>query len=210
MTSTMRFEKWERPDTLASVNFNDVAVKNGVGLVPIVPTSVTLSGGTQTTSSTGLVTFSNSNMIQLDGVFTSDFENYRIFFRYNQASAHDTVYKLCSGGAVESMTYLWTGNYAHQSGTNGAWVASTQQYLPAGYGGAASANQSHAMDVFSPANPTWATKFHVQNHTWNTYWAHGVYGAFGETIKASDGIRYYSSSGVNLNGGIIQVFGYNS
>jgi hypothetical protein len=48
------------------------------GLVPAVPTSLAVSGGSATVSASGLVTFTGVSGVSLNGVFTSAYKNYRL------------------------------------------------------------------------------------------------------------------------------------
>jgi hypothetical protein len=48
------------------------------GLVPIIPTSVTIGSGSSSTNSSGAVTFSGASTVSLNGVFSSAYKNYQI------------------------------------------------------------------------------------------------------------------------------------
>lgn len=77
MTATVRFDKWENTASTKSVTMDQIA--GGSGLVPIVPTSVTVSSGTGSyDSATGLVTFSGAGTVTVNGVFNSTFTNYKV------------------------------------------------------------------------------------------------------------------------------------
>jgi hypothetical protein len=48
------------------------------GLVPIVPTSISVASGSGSVAADGTVTFSGSTDVRLEGVFSSTYKNYRI------------------------------------------------------------------------------------------------------------------------------------
>ena len=54
------------------------SVNNAIGLVPIVPASVSVGSGTASVSSLGLVTFSGCSTVTVNGVFSSSYSNYRV------------------------------------------------------------------------------------------------------------------------------------
>lgn len=71
------------------------------GLVPIVPSSITVSGGTATVNSTGAVTLgSGITSISLNGVFTSTYNQYRIVLDLKTS---------VSGGASTRFRFRKTG-----------------------------------------------------------------------------------------------------
>lgn len=75
--------------TAASLNSNlSFAAKSG-GLVSVAPTSVGKTGAssTATASTNGQVTFGLCETLLLNGVFTSDYANYRIIFQDSAARA---------------------------------------------------------------------------------------------------------------------------
>jgi hypothetical protein len=57
------------------------------GLVPIIPTGIANSAGSASyNSTTGLVTFSSTPTISLNGVFTSAYKNYRVEVNFSSTS----------------------------------------------------------------------------------------------------------------------------
>lgn len=65
-----RFNALDTPDPFAL----------GPGMVLIKPTSISNSGGTATLGTNGQVTFSGALTVSLNGIFTSDFDNYMLSF----------------------------------------------------------------------------------------------------------------------------------
>lgn len=56
------------------------------GLVPIVPSSVTVGSGSATTSANGQVAFTGASSVSLNGVFSATYDNYRIILSPDAAS----------------------------------------------------------------------------------------------------------------------------
>lgn len=52
--------------------------QRNIGLVPIVPPTINVSGGTATANSLGLITFTGVTSISLNNVFSADYKNYRM------------------------------------------------------------------------------------------------------------------------------------
>lgn len=65
---------------------------NKSGLVPIVPASVAVSSGSASVSSTGAVTFSGVNTLDILGVFSSTYRNYRLVAQTSTTSSSEWQY----------------------------------------------------------------------------------------------------------------------
>lgn len=78
------------------------------GMIPIVPTGVSGTGVSRNTT-TGLVTFTNSPSVSLDGCFTSAFRNYRVLVDITSA-ANIAGMRMRASGADNS-----TSNYDRQT-----------------------------------------------------------------------------------------------
>jgi hypothetical protein len=60
------------------------------GLRMVVPTSVTVGSGSGSVNAAGLVTFSGASSVQLNGVFTSTYDNYKVLLNVNSISSTGT------------------------------------------------------------------------------------------------------------------------
>ncbi len=79
------------------------------GLVPIVPTSVTVGGGTATVGANGQVTFTSATTsLSLNGVFSSAYNNYRIVYRSTYATDGALQARLRISGTDTSTNYTRT------------------------------------------------------------------------------------------------------
>ena len=76
------------------------------GLVAIVPSSVTLGGGSSTTSTNGMVTFTTATTsVLLNGVFSSTYNSYRIICASTtDISTHSITARLSVGGTPSTAT----------------------------------------------------------------------------------------------------------
>jgi len=102
------------------------------GLVPLKPTTATFVGGTGSVSAIGRVSFSAVTDIQLDGIFTSNFTNYKLIYTGVKTAATgdaNVFIRFASGGTVSTTNY--NGGWTHfgQGETNLQSVSSTS-YLP--------------------------------------------------------------------------------
>ena len=94
--------------------------KNGLYL--ITPTSIAYTGTSASISANGSVSFSAISSLTLNGVFTSDYDNYMIVWRGTSASAGDIEMRLSAGGSADSGS-----NYAWQFlSANGTTVSGTR------------------------------------------------------------------------------------
>jgi hypothetical protein len=83
-------------------------VQTGGGLTPVIPTSVTVTGGTGTFStSTGTVTATGVNDVMINGVFTSKYNAYRVLFQGSATTNSFLKARFSTGGTVNS-----SANYA--------------------------------------------------------------------------------------------------
>lgn len=84
------------------------AVPTGINsaLVGIVPTSVTLGGGSSTTSTNGMVTFTTATTsILLNGVFSATYNSYRIIFNcLTDVTSQSITARLSVGGTPSTAT----------------------------------------------------------------------------------------------------------
>jgi hypothetical protein len=82
----------------------------GDGLVSMTPTSIAAGSGTATINADGGVDFSAVTSLSLNGVFTSDYDNYLIVMRHSSgADAASVTFRLRALGTDAS-----AGNYTQQ------------------------------------------------------------------------------------------------
>jgi hypothetical protein len=170
-----------------------------VGLIPVVPTSVSLTGGTSATSPNGVVAFTGSGAVLLNGVFSSSFQNYLIRLRTeSSAIAASTTNTALNVRLSKAGTPSTASSYFRDSATNGQ-----------SWGNGVNGGNGHTLDLylFAPFLPSYTTGRWAST-SWN--------GATGQISPVVSGVGYPGTDawdGIQaiFNGtatGTIQVFGY--
>lgn len=176
------------------------------GLVRIIPSSVSVTSGTASVSSTGRVTANGWGGITLNGVFSSAYRNYRIMIEIDSTStATDLVGDLRSNGAASGTAYrTWRGYTGLTNGGNVTYNYNDGvSYFPvsrtSGTYGIAS-----VMDIFAPAVSGSYKRFSGQSIEYSYQMFPG---ALNGTTSAFDGVYLWLSAGT---AGIstIQIYGY--
>jgi hypothetical protein len=95
------------------------------GLILLTPTSIAYTGGssTATISANGSVTFSACATLSLNGVFTSDYDNYMIVMRHVNSSGNGNGYMRLRAGGVNNTTassYTWQTLIASSASVSGS------------------------------------------------------------------------------------------
>lgn len=82
------------------------------GLVPVAPTSVTVASGTGTANSLGVVTFTGASSVTLNGIFTAEYENYKIILNIlNSTGGNNNSIYMRIGGSTTSYAYQYLRAY---------------------------------------------------------------------------------------------------
>jgi len=207
MSGVMRFDKWENPTATKSVTMDQIS--GGSGLVPMVPTSVSVGSGTGTVGANGLVTFSGVSSINLNGIFTSGYKNYRLVINIDSSSGQTSVgQQLTVGGTAASAgNYYWAGWWTTVTGTGpAALAAQTQAYWYMIEATNSVTWFNHVQDVFNPSLAK-ETTMTGSGGTYSSAWRAIGYNCFHQVATAYDGMKFTSSTS-NTFTGTIQVYGY--
>jgi hypothetical protein len=174
----------------------------GSGLVPIIPTSVAVGSGSASVGTNGLVTFTGASSILLNGVFSSSYKNYKVYFSApattsNTANANRIYIRFSTGGTVNTTSnYTYTQSYTQ-----------TTSLVNSGIGTGSGTNvavlefvQDSEVTVFAPFENNRGT-----NATFvNSYQHTNLWGQFGfNTSTSFDGIQFFN----NTYTGNVQVYG---
>lgn len=89
-------------------NKTTAAAAPAAGLVPIVPTSVTVNAGSATTSANGLVTFTGASNVSLDGVFSARYRNYHIVWQVDGAENQGNLLCRVRAGGVSQTSGVYS------------------------------------------------------------------------------------------------------
>lgn len=96
-----------------------------VGLVPVIPTSITVGSGTASVAADGLVTFTNCNYFDIINSFSATYANYKIIIETLTASVADSSINyvlVTSGGTANGSNFSSQRLYAQNTSlgtTNG-------------------------------------------------------------------------------------------
>jgi hypothetical protein len=176
------------------------------GLVPIQPPTAWVGSGTATASALGEIAFSGASSIQLNGVFTSAYRNYKINFVTTTVTASTVLnYRFTAGGNQNTTLYTTSGAYFRLNGASGAFVTGpTSQGVISWI---LENNNGMTFEVYNPANTVTTTMTTTANGGDNSTYSLIMASQRQNQNTAFDGIILFPSAGTIS--GTIQVFGYN-
>lgn len=186
--------------------------ERSTGLVPIVPPTVRVGGGSATANSLGKISFTSTASIALDNVFTSNYDFYRIFLQVTSASAASYAnFRFTTGGTATTATLFYGGGSYDAAGAtnqpyaslNGAADLATMNLINSGYDSTVSAGE---ILIYKSGN---AHRVLTNTQSYPNG-AGNVRGAWiwNQTSTSYDGFRIMTSTGTMS--GYVQLFGYNS
>jgi hypothetical protein len=183
--------------------------ERNMGLVPIVPPTVNVSGGTATANTLGTITFTTATSISLNSVFTSTFANYRIILNLDSTSVGtDVAMRVRSAG-----TDLTSGTYQYSKGLmNSAAYAVDFQTSSTNINFGRSSGTGGVLATLDIASPQLAqyTKLNgLYAQGSSPIWFGSTYANVGNTTSY-DGFTMYPQTGASNMTGTVQIFGYNS
>jgi len=175
------------------------------GLVVMTPSSIAYSGTSASINADGSVVFSACTSLSLNGVFTSDYDNYMVAIRgVSNTALNALVYRLRASGTDNSTASSYTRQYVLASSTS---VSAARD--------SANQGQSMALDtlesgqtfyLFGPylAQPTAIRTVAADSNSDARVLDYAV---THNQSTAYDGITVYPASG-NMTG-LLTVFGFN-
>ena len=177
------------------------------GLTQIIPTSLSVgSTGSASASANGTITVTNGQWIIANGVFTSQYQNYRIVASISPATTQDLSMRLAANGTQNtSANYFSNGNYMnYTSATINGYALNSGTSTLAGYnmnpGGS-----SLTMDLISPQLSA-ATQIHSQSAS--NAGSFSQLGSIFNQANQFDGFQFFFPS-TNIYG-TIRIYGYNN
>lgn len=185
----------------AESNITGLTAKDG--LIPVVPTSITVSAGTGSVASDGTITFSNAGEVRINGVFSSTYANYKLVFQSSGASANTGVTIRMRAAGVDYTTAnqglgLIYWGYPSALTNVGSYTNSSCQF--GWVEGVASSRNAGTVDIFNP----FATVQTTGNFS-STSYVNAVGGFTVPTTTSYDGLT------VGVTGtysGTIKIYGY--
>lgn len=172
------------------------------GLVPVIPTSVSVGSGSATASSTGAVTFTAASSVTLNGVFNSTFTRYKFVLTSDSTVASEYQFaRLTLAGAANAGTYRIRGTAQTSNGAPAQWgIDGSAIYINKTAG-----DSFASFDVSYPAT-TRRTIFIGGAFGYSGNETYFSIGAQHDSLAAYDGLQIYMNSGTMS--GTIQVYGY--
>ena len=172
------------------------------GMVLITPTSVAGSG---VSFSGGLVSFTAATEVDVNGCFTSAYDNYQVIWDIRSSSASDQLnVRLRASGTNSATNYYCSLTYAafnaNSVAANGAALGNTIMW--GGY--TQSVGNAAVMNIERPAIAA-ATIWHLQGGTYTAAGYAAVSGGYHTTASAYDGLALIPAAG-NITGNV-RVYG---
>ena len=87
------------------------------GLILLTPTSIDHTGTSATISANGSVVFSACSSLSLNGVFTSDYDNYMVVVRQDNSTGTTAYYRLRVSGTDNSTASSYVSQYLYANHT---------------------------------------------------------------------------------------------
>jgi hypothetical protein len=136
--------------TAATASATYAPVASG-GLVQIVPTSIATTGGSGSISATGAISFTSASAINLNGCFTSSYDNYKIIFNSIIGSVNAILrLRYRKSGTDNTSSVYYSGSfYATWTGTTGVWTSSAAASSSA-LGYVATTQGNYILDISNP------------------------------------------------------------
>lgn len=176
----------------------------GDGLISMTPTSIAYSGTSASINADGGVDFSAVTSLSLNGVFTSDIDNYLIVVEA-ACSGNDTIYyRLRASGADNSTSSAYVTQVLYAGSTTVSGARDTQNYGSLGYFSSTTRNGFSAA-IYAPfiAQPTAVRSVGVSGYV-SAYVDDRA--STHNQSTAYDGITIYPGS-TNITGSV-HVLGY--
>lgn len=197
---------WTAGDSELATRLGAVEQRALSGLVPIVPSAVAFVSGSGSITSTGKITFSGCSVLDIDGVFSSKYTNYRIVYR-GTASAHGSpAYWRGRTTTVDSSTNYYVGGVATNVATNAISGYSNAGATIGSIGNSSLDSSQRIMDITAPNLPErtqWA--FTTMGYTGTAY--HGIVGnGLLFTTTQYTGLQFGQTSGTFS--GSMSIYGY--
>jgi hypothetical protein len=195
----------------AAPDWNPVAFRSELitpGMIPIVPSSVNVGSGTATVGATGKVTFTTvGTNISLNGVFTSQFDYYKIIFRALPTTGGSVMAFRMRAAGTDASTGIYHNQGTIVTGGSSATINNNSLTSLNFIVGHANVTSQATFDITNPFNTT-QTNFNCISNGWNgSQQTSIIFGGYVGSTVSYDGISFILASTTST--GTLQVFGYN-
>ena len=176
--------------------------------VGVSPTSVDVSGGSAGVDPNGRVFFSAVTSVSLNGVFTSQYQSYRIVANIFSSFSVTQLFRLRAGGVNSATNYDFVR--VHSNTGSGPTRSSGLNFGEVGLYGISANGRSHfSIDLGRPAEVDHTIGYSTSSQEGSSGHEHTVTAWRNYVIQAFDGFTLYGSAGTSGWTGYIQVFGIN-
>lgn len=176
------------------------------GLVPIIPTGVTASSGSASyNSTTGLVTFTAATGINLAGIFTSAYKNYRLILNHANSGGSDIGGWFTNAGTSITTGWYGAGFYTQYTGATGS--ANIRSNGNGGWVSYASSLDQASVAILDAVVDSSNKPIYQMNTYIRANGARYIGGY--NTDGVSDGFRVSPLTGAVTMTGTMKVYGYN-
>lgn len=188
------------------------ATTNKSGLVPIVPTSVTVGSGAASIAANGIVSVTTAaSYLSVNGVFSSAYKNYRIKLM-GASSVNDNyiLMRLRSGSTDDTTNYYSGGWQAYSNGVTSNWSVANGSALYIGNQASLSNGPTpYEIELWNPYETTYTkgTSFGLAANSGNGVGSH-IVGIANFNTNAYHGLTIIMNGGNCAVGTTIQVYGY--
>lgn len=172
------------------------------GLIPMKPSTVVVDGSA-TIGALGTITFSGSTYIQLNGIFTDEFTNYKIIAEITSSGFTSMIGRFCKNGTPDDTVtgYYFGGSYISTSATGFNTGANSDLfYLGAGH----TQGTNLEMTITNTRNTTRRAQITCSNNRDNYQL---FFANCGDSSKTFDGLRIWNIGTIS---GKVTVYGYNA
>lgn len=174
------------------------------GLVQLIPTSISVGSGSASVGALGTITYSGVSSLNINGIFTSAYPNYRIVFQHLLASDTGLNLRLRAGGA-DNTSGVYNNHHIYWGpGGNGVNIISNHTVFGALFG---HGRQRGAYELYAPqlATRTGVTFHGVAENGAGSTEQH-TSSVLHKSDTQFDGVTIYPTSGSFT--GTVQIYGY--
>jgi microcystin-dependent protein len=198
--------------TVRPVSLGGTGVATGAGLVPVIPSSISVGSGSASVNALGTVAFSGVSNLTLNGVFTGNYLNYRAIIEiYSATATMELRAYYASLGTRNTTNYSQGGQVIPSNGgAIGTHSGENLTYFSFGYLVPATnyAQVFNTIDISNPATTSFSRHIssgvsHNGSATFSSYMDNGVHTVF----SAFDGFSIGGSAGTIS--GNMSIYGYN-
>jgi microcystin-dependent protein len=177
---------------------------NKSGLVPIIPSSVTVGAGSASVASDGEITFTNSRIISANLCFSSLFRNYLITFNITSASAASgLIVQFRTGTSTDvGTTYRYTYSEDTDAISNPASGGDNQNNIR--FGRTDTSGSAGELTIYSPFDSSVGTRAIGTTFDFAYY---GKGAGFYKTAKSHDGFTLHNNASITITGSM-KIYGY--